>query len=120
MPTVQTVAAPARSVRWRIPVVFGITFFVNYLDRNNLALALPRIADEFGWTNQQTGEYGQYLLGAFFLALGLSNIFLSPLAQRIGPKRSIVLAIASFSVVTILQAPLGQYLIILIMLRLLL
>ena len=123
MPTVQTaptVAAPARSVRWRIPVVFGITFFVNYLDRNNLALALPRIADEFGWTNQQTGEYGQYLLGAFFLALGLSNIFLSPLAQRIGPKRSIVLAIAAFSVVTILQAPLGQYLLILIMLRLLL
>ena len=29
----QTVAAPARSVRWRIPVVFGVTFFVNYLDR---------------------------------------------------------------------------------------
>lgn len=116
----QTVAAPARSVRWRIPVVFGLTFFVNYLDRNNLALALPRIADQFGWTDKQTGEYGQYLLGAFFLALGLSNIFLSPLAQRIGPRRSIVLAIASFSVVTILQAPLGQYLIILIMLRLLL
>ena len=44
----QTVAAPARSVRWRIPLVFGLTFFVNYLDRNNLALALPRIADQFG------------------------------------------------------------------------
>ena len=116
----QTVAAPARSVRWRIPLVFGLTFFVNYLDRNNLALALPRIADQFGWTDKQTGEYGQYLLGAFFLALGLSNIFLSPLAQRFGPRRSIVLAIASFSVVTILQAPLGQYLIILLMLRLLL
>lgn len=116
----QTVAAPAQSVRWRIPVVFGVTFFVNYLDRNNLALALPRIAEEFGWSDKQTGEYGQYLLGAFFLALGLSNIFLSPLAQRIGPRRSVVLAIASFSVVTILQAPLGQYLIILIMLRLLL
>lgn len=116
----QTVAAPARSVRWRIPVVFGVTFFVNYLDRNNLALALPIIASEFGWSDKQTGEYGQYLLGAFFLALGLSNIFLSPLAQRIGPRRSVILAIASFSVVTMLQAPLGQYLIILIMLRLLL
>lgn len=116
----QTVAAPARSVRWRIPVVFGVTFFVNYLDRNNLALALPIIANEFGWSDKQTGEYGQYLLGAFFLALGLSNIFLSPLAQRIGPRRSVILAIASFSIVTILQAPLGQYLIILIMLRLLL
>lgn len=116
----QTVAAPARSIRWRIPLVFGLTFFVNYLDRNNLALALPRIAEEFGWTDKQTGEYGQYLLGAFFLALGLSNIFLSPLAQRLGPRRGVVLAIAAFSVVTILQAPLGQYLVILIMLRLLL
>lgn len=116
----QTVAAPARSVRWRIPVVLGVTFFVNYLDRNNLALALPLIANEFGWSDKQTGEYGQYLLGTFFLALGLSNIFLSPLAQRIGPRRSVILAVASFSVVTILQAPLGQYLLILIMLRLLL
>lgn len=116
----QTVAAPAQSVRWRIPVVFGITFFVNYLDRNNLALALPRIAQEFGWNDKQTGEFGQYLLAAFFLALGLSNIFLSPLAQKLGPRRSVVLAIASFSVVTILQAPLGQYFIILILLRLLL
>ncbi len=116
----QTVAAPARSVRWRIPLALGVTFFVNYLDRNNLALALPQIAAGFGWTDKQTGEYGQYLLGAFFLALGLSNIFLSPLARRIGPRRSVILAIASFSVVTILQAPLGQYLIILILLRLLL
>lgn len=116
----QTVAAPAQSVRWRIPVVFGLTFFVNYLDRNNLALALPRIADEFGWTDKQVGAYGEYLLGAFFLALGLSNIFLSPLAKRLGPRRSVVLAIASFSIVTILQAPLGQYLLILILLRLLL
>ena len=116
----QTVAAPAQSVRWRIPVVFGLTFFVNYLDRNNLALALPRIADEFGWTDKQVGAYGEYLLGAFFLALGLSNIFLSPLAKRLGPRRSVVLAIAAFSIVTILQAPLGQYLLILILLRLLL
>jgi sugar phosphate permease len=77
----QTVAAPAQSVRWRIPVVFGITFFVNYLDRDNLALALPRIAEEFGWNDKQTGEFGQYLLAAFFLALGLSNIFLSPCSR---------------------------------------
>lgn len=116
----QTVTAPARSVRWRIPVVLGFTFFVNYLDRNNLALALPMIASEFGWSDRQTGAYGQYLLGAFYLALGLSNIFLTPLAERIGPRRSVLLAVASFSVVTILQAALGQYLLILIMLRLLL
>lgn len=47
-----TTATPAWGVRWRIPVVLAVTVFVNYLDRNNLALALPRIAEDFGWSDR--------------------------------------------------------------------
>lgn len=109
-----------RGVRWGIPVILAVTVFVNYLDRNNLALALPRIAQEFGWSDREVGSKGELLLAAFFLSYALSNMLLSPLAERFNPKRSIIAAIVAFSVFTILSAPLGQSLTALILLRLLL
>lgn len=116
----ETVAAPPRSVRWRIPAVLGVTMVVNYLDRNNLALALPRIAEEFGWSDREVGANGEVLLGAFFLAFGIANIALSPAAERLGSKRSVMLALAAYSVCTMLMGPLGFSLAALVVLRLLL
>jgi sugar phosphate permease len=113
-------ATPASRLRWRIPIVLGVTVFVNYLDRNNLALALPRIAQDFGWSDRAVGSNGELLLAAFFLSYALSNMLLSPFAERFGPKRSVIAAIAAFSLFTILSGPLGQSLTALIVLRLLL
>ena len=48
-----TTVKSAQVVRWRIPIVLAVTVFVNYLDRNNLALALPRIARDFGWSDRR-------------------------------------------------------------------
>jgi len=107
-------------VRWRIPVILGVTFFFHFLTRNSLALALPRIAQDFGWSDREIGANGKILLGAFFISYGLANIVLSPLAERFGPKRSVILAIALFSGVTILYGPLGTSLLALVVLRLLL
>ncbi|MDW8051985.1 MAG: MFS transporter [Armatimonadota bacterium] len=106
--------------RWRIPLILAITVFVHYIDRNNLAIVLPQIAREFGWSNQQLGMYGNYLLGAFYLTFGLAQIMLSPLAERFGVKRSLMLSIAGFSVCTMLFYPLGSSLAALIGLRLVL
>jgi MFS family permease len=108
------------SNRWTIPVVLAVPVFVHYIDRNNLPIVLPQIAREFGWSDQQTGQYGQYLLGAFYLTFGLAQIFLSPLAERFGVKRSLMLSIVGFSVCTMLFYPLGGSLGALIALRLLL
>lgn len=116
----QNTATDARAWRWRIPVILGITFFINYLDRNNLSLALPQIANDFGWDNKELANNGQYLLAAFFLTYGLSNMLLSPLAERLGAKRSALGAIVAFSICILLSAPLGQWLAVLIGLRLLL
>ncbi|QBD74846.1 MFS transporter [Ktedonosporobacter rubrisoli] len=116
----QKAAILTQGMRWRIPLVLAVTLFVNYLDRNNLALALPQIAHDYGWSNKEIGSNGQFLLAAFFLAYGLSNMLLSPFAERFGPKRSMLIAITAFSVCTILSAPLGQMLAALIGLRLLL
>jgi sugar phosphate permease len=116
----RTATAPAWGVRWRIPIVLSVTVFVNFLDRNNLALALPRIAQDFGWSDREIGSKGELLLAAFFVSYALSNMLLSPVAERFGPKRSVIAAIVAFSVFTILSAPLGQSLTALIVLRLLL
>jgi MFS family permease len=114
----RTATAPAWGVRWRIPIVLSVTVFVNFLDRNNLALALPRIAQDFGWSDREIGSKGELLLAAFFVSYALSNMLLSPVAERFGPKRSVIAAIVAFSVFTILSAPLGQSLTALIVLRL--
>ena len=104
MPTLITTTGKAR---WRIPVILSITVFINYLDRNNLSFAIPRLAQDFNWSDREVGSKGELLLAAFFLSYGLSNMLLSPFAERFGPKRSVMAAIAAFSVVTILSAPLG-------------
>ncbi|MFQ3611843.1 MAG: MFS transporter, partial [Fimbriimonadales bacterium] len=106
--------------RWVIPVVLAVTVFVHYIDRNNLAIALPQIAREFGWSDRQIGTYGNLLLGAFYLTFGLAQVLLSPLAERFGVKRSLVLSVVGFSVCTILVYPFGGSLGALIGLRLLL
>lgn len=115
-----THVASTAAARWRIPAVLAVTVFVNYLDRTNLSLAIPRIAQDFGWSDREIGANGELLLGAFFLSYALSNMLLSPLAERFGPKRSTIVAIAAFSVITMLSAPLGTSLTALIVLRLLL
>jgi MFS transporter, ACS family, D-galactonate transporter len=106
--------------RWQIPVVLAITVFVNYLDRNNLSLAIPRLAQDFGWSDREVGAKGEVLLAAFFVSYALSNMLLSPFAERFGCKRSVILAVGAFSLITILSAPFGYSFTALIALRLLL
>jgi MFS transporter, ACS family, D-galactonate transporter len=113
-------ALPTKDTRWRVPIVLAITVLINYLDRNNLAFALPQLAQDFGWSDREIGSKGELLLAAFFVAYALSNMLLSPLAERFGPKRSVMVAIGAFSLVTILSAIWGYSFTALIGLRLLL
>ncbi|MGO9772839.1 MAG: MFS transporter [Roseiarcus sp.] len=111
---------PGGKLPWHIPFIFAATFIIHHLDRNAIAYALPRIASELQWTDRQTGDWGQYLLGAFFLTFGLAQISFSGLAERFGAKRSMVAAIVGFSCVSMAVGPLGGSLAMLILLRLLL
>lgn len=103
---------------WKIPLIFAVTFVIHYLDRNAISFALPQMASELQWSDQQLGEYGQYLLGAFFLTYGLSQLLLSGIAERFGAKRSLLVVIFGFSTVTMAMGPLGGSLVALIGLRL--
>ena len=105
---------------WHIPIIFAVTFIIHHMDRNAIAYALPNIARELHWTDQQTGDWGQYLLGAFFLSFGLAQVAFSGLAERFGAKRSMIAAILGFSCVSMAVGPFGGSLLALIGLRLLL
>lgn len=113
-------SSPSAPLPWRIPVIFGVTFIIHHLDRNAIAYALPQIAAEKGWTNSEVGQWGQALLGAFFVTFGLAQISISGLAERFGAKRSLLAAIIGFSLVSIAMGPLGGSIASLIALRLLL
>lgn len=110
----------SRPLPWHIPLIFAVTFVIHYLDRNAISYALPQIAAELHWSDQQVGEWGQYLLGAFFLTYGVAQLLLSGPAERFGAKRSMLLVIVGFSTVSMAVGPLGGSLVMLIALRLLL
>ncbi|MCS7298104.1 MAG: MFS transporter [Bacteroidia bacterium] len=105
---------------WRIPLILAVTTFIHYLDRNALAIALPLIANEYHWTEKEIGLYGEYVLGAFYLSFGVSQILLSGVVERWNIKAGLALSIGGFSVVTMLFYPFGDSLLMLTLLRLLL
>jgi MFS family permease len=98
--------APGRR-RWLLPLALSVSTLVGFVDRLNLAIALPLLATEYGWNAQQVGARGGALLSSFFVGYGLSNIFLTPLAARLGPRRSLLLVVVLFSLFTSLGAPLA-------------
>ena len=105
---------------WHIPIIFAVTFVIHHLDRNAISYALPYIAQEFHWSDREVGQWGKYLLSAFFLTYALSQLLLPGLAERFGAKRSLMLSILGLSCVSLLVGPLGGTLAALIVLRLLL
>ena len=113
-------ASAAGSLRWSIPVVLMVTVFIGYLDRSNINLALPKIAETYGWTKQQTGEYGGLLMSVFYVAYGIANIFMSPLGERFGPKRSLLVIVVLWSLFTTLGGAVGLMLVPFIITRVLL
>ena len=103
----QTSTESIGSRRWIVPVVLSVSLYIAFIDRMNLSLAMPQIADFYGWSDEEIGAKGSLLLGSFYLAYGLSNLILSAFAARIGARRSMIALVALFSFFTILGAPLS-------------
>jgi MFS family permease len=106
--------------RWQLALVLMATFFVGYLDRYNITFALPLMAQEFGWSESDTQDYGSLLMGAFFAAYGLANLLLTPVASRFGARRSLVIMVCLWTVFTAMGAWVSQWMILLVITRVLL
>ena len=90
----QTSTESIGSRRWIVPVVLSVSLYIAFIDRMNLSLAMPQIADFYGWSDEEIGAKGSLLLGSFYLAYGLSNLILSAFAARIGARRSMIALVA--------------------------
>ncbi|MDD1743119.1 MAG: MFS transporter [Methanomassiliicoccales archaeon] len=90
-----------------IAVILFLTTLAAYIARVNLSVALPFISSDYGWTDAEKGLYGGLLLGIFLVGYGVSNVILSPLVDRFGPRKSMMVAVAVFSLLTFLTGLVG-------------
>jgi ACS family glucarate transporter-like MFS transporter len=94
-----TLAIGARvPVRYRILGVLLALGFVNYLLRNNISVAMPSIAEEFGYTNAQRG----WIFASFSIGYALFQIPGGLLGLAIGPRRALALNAAAWGLLTFL------------------
>jgi sugar phosphate permease len=108
------------NIRWRLALALMVTLFVGYLDRMNISLALPLIAQQYGWSVEQTRSQGGQLLTVFYVGYGFANLFLSPVGVRAGPRRALLAVVLLWSLFTALGALLAASLAALLVTRVLL
>lgn len=106
--------------RWKVSIVLGVSFFIAMLDRMNISYALPLIAQEFDWDPEQKRYYGSWLIGLFYFSYGLSNLLLTPLASKFGPRKTLLCIVCLWSVFTAMGAVFSQILMVFMASRILL
>lgn len=114
------VSANGTRTAWGMAVVVFLVTLSAYIARVNVSVALPYISQDFGWDTVEEGLYGGLLLGIFLAGYGLSNIFLSPLVDHFGPRKSLLVTVAVFSLLTFLTGLVGLIFAFLIIARILL
>ena len=82
--------------RWLVLGVSWIVFFVAFLDRVNLSVAMPLISKEFSLSPEQVG----YLFSAFFISYTVFQIPGGYLSDKVGPKKVILVALVWWSIMT--------------------
>ena len=82
--------------RWIVLAVSWIVFFVAFLDRVNLSVAMPLISKEFSLSPEQVG----YLFSAFFISYTVFQIPGGYLSDKVGPKKVLLVALVWWSIMT--------------------
>lgn len=103
-----------------IAIILFLAVLSAYLTRVSLSVALPYVAGTFQWDRGQLGGLGGVLLGIFLVGYGASNIFISPLVDCYGPRKSLLVAVAVWSVLTLLTGIIGVVFSVFVLLRVLL
>lgn len=86
----------ASRYRWTVLIVLWLVYIINYFDRTAVLTFLPLIRSDLGLSAAQAG------LGAslFFFAYAIAQFTGGWLADRIGPKKVMYIAICAFTAVT--------------------
>ncbi|GAB6155437.1 MFS transporter [Desulfosporosinus burensis] len=105
MGQVSTVGKKAWGYRYVILVAIWLLYVINYFDRTSVLIFLPMIRDDLGLTPAQAG-FGASI---FFFAYAFAQISGGWLADRIGPKKVMGIAIVVFSAVTFFTGMVRSY-----------
>lgn len=109
-----------RHKRWQMAVVLSVSIIVALFDRLNINFAMPLIAADMGWKDSEIGEKGMWLAAVFYVSYGLANMFLTPFAERFGPRRSLLTIVVFWCLFTAMGAHLSHTLWLFIVARVLL
>ncbi len=105
MGQMKAVGKKAWSYRYVILVAVWLLYVINYFDRTSVLIFLPMIRDDLGLTPAQAG-FGASI---FFFAYAIAQISGGWLADRIGAKKVMGIAIVVFSAVTFLTGLVRSY-----------
>lgn len=96
-PISESTAAVSRR-RLKVAFAIGFAFFVAYFDRTNVSvlIANSQFNHDLGITGDKLKQ--GLLLTAFLFPYGLSNFITGPLGDRIGGRRSVIIAIVAWTV----------------------
>jgi ACS family D-galactonate transporter-like MFS transporter len=97
--------AGASRVRWGIVLLAFGGMTINYLDRANLGVALPFIAEDIHLSMTQQGM----ILAAFFWSYDFSQLAAGWYVDKVGPRRSFTSASIWWSLFTMLTAAANSF-----------
>ncbi len=82
--------------RWVILAILWLLYLINYLDRTSVLTLLPVIREDLNITHSQAG----LIASIFFIGYAIAQFIAGMLADRIGSKKVMSIAIAIFTFVT--------------------
>ncbi len=95
----------AGGYRWKILAVVWLLYIINYFDRISVLVFLPYIQEDLGLTPKEVGWLGSI----FFFGYAVAQISSGYLSDRIGPKKTMNIAIWVFTGVTFITGFVRTY-----------
>ncbi len=87
---------------WRIGGALMTGLFVAYLDRTNLSVALPSVAQDLGFSGPQFPVMSSWVLTIFLIGYALANIVGGVATRKLEPKTVVIASFAVWSAATVL------------------
>lgn len=91
--------------RWTVLIVLWLVYIINYFDRTAVLTFLPLIREELHISAAQAG----FATSLFFFAYAIAQFTGGWLADRIGPKKVMYIAICTFTFVTFVTGFIRNY-----------
>ena len=91
---------PATRTRWVVLLLISLMYMITYMDRSNISVAAPKMAEEFHLSKIALG----LVFSAFLWAYAIGQIPGGWLADRFGPRKVLLLIVPFWSAMTALTA----------------